>query len=75
MVIKEHNLEILKRRLEKIETMDTTNLTLMTTAAVDVRYKGQEYVIKAISQLNQLGIRIKYWLVGGGNPKYLKDSN
>ncbi len=63
--------DVLQRRLDKISQTDYTNLTLMTTAAIDVRYKGQEFVIKAIPALNQAGIRIRYLLVGGGDSKYL----
>ncbi len=62
---------VLAARLQKIQSMDANVLTLMTTAAVDVRYKGQEYVIRAIPQLNKVGIRVRYVLVGGGDPGYL----
>ncbi|MBQ7968413.1 MAG: glycosyltransferase family 4 protein [Clostridia bacterium] len=64
--------EVLKRRLEKINCFDGRTITLMTTAAVDVRYKGQEFVIKAIPKLNKAGIRVCYMLVGGGDQTYLK---
>lgn len=63
---------ILKKRKEKIRCSDYQTVVLMTTAAVDVRYKGQKFVIKAIPKLNKLGIRVKYLLVGGGNIAYLK---
>ncbi len=62
---------VLKKRLDKIEKSDFKEITLMTTAAVNVRYKGQEFVIKAIPQLNRAGIRVKYMLVGGGDDSYL----
>lgn len=65
--------EVLDRRLERIATMDKFCITLMTTAAVDVRYKGQEYVIRAIPLLNQAGIRVRYLLVGGGEDGYLRN--
>jgi len=45
---------------------------LGTIAAVNVRYKGQKYVIKAISKLNKQGYNFEYHLVGGGDNKYLK---
>ena len=64
---------VLQKRLEKIARTDYHNLTLMTTAAIDVQYKGQEYVIKAIPLLNKVGIRVRYLLVGGGEENYLKD--
>lgn len=63
---------VLQKRLEKIENSDPHTITLMTTAAIDVRYKGQEYVIKAIPALNKAGIKVKYLLVGGGDPSYLQ---
>lgn len=64
--------EGLKRRLEHIKAFNKHNLCLMTTGAVDVRYKGQEYVIRAIPALNKAGIRVKYMLVGGGDSTYLQ---
>ncbi len=48
-------------------------LVLGTVAAVDVRYKGQEYVIKAIPLIEaKLGIKVKYELIGSGSPKELQ---
>lgn len=63
---------VLQKRFERIRSFDSRNICLMTTGAVDVRYKGQEYVIKAIPALNRLGIRVKYMLVGGGDPTRLR---
>ena len=64
---------ILKRRLNKINQMlDNKPILIGTTAAVNVRYKGQELVIKAISKLNKEGYNFEYHLVGGGNKKYLE---
>ena len=63
----------LQRRL--ISYSSTTQLkseiTLMTTGAVDVAAKGQRYVIKAIPALNRKGIKVKYYIVGGGDNRYL----
>lgn len=64
--------QVLEKRLEKIRDRKAGEISLMTTAAVDVRYKGQEYVIRAIPALNRAGIRVKYTLVGGGSPDYLQ---
>lgn len=64
--------DVLKKRLEKIKAYDGNNICLMTTGAVDVRYKGQEYVIRAIPDINKAGICVKYLLAGGGNQTYLK---
>lgn len=64
--------EILNKRLDKIANTEYKNITLMTTAAIDVKYKGQEFVIKAIPELNKLGIQVKYLVVGEGDATYLK---
>lgn len=63
---------VLNERLAKIKDEPIKEVTLMTTAAVDVKYKGQEYVIRAIKELNELGIRVKYRVVGEGNQDYLR---
>ncbi len=44
----------------------------MTCAAVNVWYKGQHFAIRAIPQLNNIGIRVKYYCVGQGEPDYLQ---
>ncbi|MGI1771413.1 glycosyltransferase family 4 protein [Streptococcus uberis] len=45
-----------------------------TTASIDVKYKGQDSVIKAISILkNKYGINVEYQLVGNGTGDYLKN--
>lgn len=72
VLIKAVEEEILQKKLKKLAQADSRSVTLMTTAAVNVRFKGQEYVIKAIPQLNKQGIRVRYVLVGGGDPGYLK---
>jgi glycosyltransferase involved in cell wall biosynthesis len=65
---------ILERRLEKIERLKTTDkLIVGTTAAVNVRFKGQQYIIKALGKLKKEGnINFEYQLVGGGDQTYLK---
>lgn len=62
---------ILEKRIEKIENMNGI-ITLGTIGAVNVRYKGQQYVIKAISELKKEGYKLKYQIVGGGDNSYLK---
>lgn len=64
--------EVLEKRKQKIYRFEKKTITLMTTAAVDVWYKGQQYVIKAIKQLNSKGISIRYLVVGEGDTDYLK---
>lgn len=43
-----------------------------TVGAVNLKYKGQQYVIKAMARLKKEGYKIKYRLVGGGDSTYLK---
>ena len=65
---------VLSMRLMRIaEKPSFDKLILGTTAAVDVKYKGQEYVIAAIGKLKKQGVTgIEYQLVGGGDSNYLK---
>ncbi|MDO5759412.1 MAG: glycosyltransferase family 4 protein [Bacteroidota bacterium] len=57
---------VLERRLEKISKFDPRQrLVLGTAAAIDTRYKGHEYVIKAIPKLVKLGYNVEYRLAGG----------
>jgi glycosyltransferase involved in cell wall biosynthesis len=64
---------VLEHRLKKIQTKTRNRPTILgTTAAVNVRYKGQEYIIRAISELNKQGYNFEYELVGGGDTSYLK---
>jgi len=64
---------ILRKRLNKIHyTSDNKPVVLGTAAAVNVRYKGQEYVIRAIAKLNKQGYDFEYHLAGGGDNSFLK---
>lgn len=49
----------------------TVNIT--TIGAVDVKYKGQEFVIRAMSKLKKQGYNFKYILVGGGDTSRLQN--
>ena len=65
--------EILERRLNKIKSMNSEKTIIIgTTGAINVLYKGQEYVIKVISRLNKLGYDFEYHMAGGGDNGYLK---
>lgn len=74
VVLKEIDDTIIENRLMKIQNINNNSkLIIGTTAAVDVRYKGQQYVIKALSKLKKQGItNFEYQLVGGGDKTYLK---
>ena len=64
---------IIDHRLDFIQNWDGKELHIATTAAVDVRYKGQQYVLKAMNILKKQGhTNIHYFLLGGGNQEYLR---
>ena len=61
-------------RLEKISLKSPTDqIKLVTIGHTDVRYKGQEYVIKTIADFIKEGeYRYHYYLIGSGEGVYLK---
>lgn len=65
---------VLEKRLAKIDSMPVDKPKIIgTIAAVNVRYKGQQYIIKALGKLKKEGIdNIEYHLVGAGDNSYLK---
>lgn len=71
--LKEINEGILNKRIKKIEEKnENAKIILGTLGAIDVKYKGQEYVIKSISKLNKVGYNYEYQLVGGGSKEKLE---
>lgn len=72
--LNELNESIVKNRMEKIEKVKpNSKLIIGTTAAVNVKYKGQESIIKVLGRLKSKGIiNFEYQLVGGGDQTYLK---
>ena len=56
----------LEERLKKIKQFDPQKkLIIGTAAALDTRYKGQEYVIQALKSLTEAGYNVEYRLAGG----------
>ena len=72
VVIDEISDEVRQKRSARVAQIDPHNITLMTSGAVNVWYKGQHFVIRAIPLLNKMGIRVKYYCVGQGDSGYLK---
>ena len=64
---------VIEKRIERIRTYSTeTKYVIGTAAGVDVLFKGQEYVIKALGKLKRKGIVcFEYRLVGGGTGERL----
>ena len=56
----------LERRLKKID--ETEHLKLLTVGHLDVGFKGQQYVIKALPQLPG----VDYYMIGGGTGEGLQ---
>lgn len=69
--LQEIDKNVLKKRIERIDHMNEI-IILGTLAQVDVHYKGQEYVIKALAELKKRGKIFKYRLAGSGSTEYLK---
>lgn len=58
---------------KKYKDFDKKNFTMMTAAALDVEYKGQQFVIEAISKLKQeYGVDVAYYLAGKGDDARLR---
>lgn len=62
----------INERVNKINSTNLKSLKIGTLGSIDIKQKGQEYVIKSIPLLNKLGINVEYELVGGKEGKYLK---
>lgn len=74
VALTEFNEGTIEKRLSKIKSMNLNNKIIIgTTAAVDVKYKGQQYIIKALGILKKRGVdNLEYQIVGGGDQTYLK---
>lgn len=60
---------ILNKRIDRIKKQVSKKsiLKIGTAAAVDVAYKGQEYVIRALGVLKKKGAAFEYHLIGSGD--------
>ena len=64
--------DVLAKRLLRISGGKPKTLVLMTCAAVNVRHKGQRFVIRALPSLQNMGIHAIYYCVGAGDQTYLQ---
>ena len=62
----------IERRINDYRKSVPYHYRLGTIASVDVRYKGQEFVIRAMGRLKEKGIVVDYDLVGAGDPTFLR---
>lgn len=58
-------------RIEHNKKIDLKELKLCTVANIEVKYKGQDLVLRAIKDLKSKGYNLKYYLVGAGNKQRL----
>jgi len=68
---KEDESVLLNRHIKIDCYSENSILKLGTISAIDVAYKGQKYVIKALGMLKKRGISFDYDLIGVGDKKYL----
>lgn len=68
--LKQIDESILEKRINRINNKNN-KIVIGSLGAVDVKYKGYEYVIEAISKLKKEGYKFEYKIVGGGNKEYL----
>ncbi len=63
---------IIKERLKKINNLNPSHITIgQAVNSIDVKYKGEHLIIKAIRKLNKIGVRVEYQVVGPGEGSYL----
>ena len=66
---------VLEKRLNRIEQKGVNRIfKIGTAAALDVPYKGQGYVIKALVKLKEKGLNFEYHLIGGGTGKKIMET-
>ena len=71
VVINDISEENLRYRLNHVKKQND-KIVLGTVGSVNTKYKGQQYVIRAIKELVDKGYDLEYWLIGGGSDAYLK---
>jgi glycosyltransferase involved in cell wall biosynthesis len=64
----------IQTRLNKLKSFSKKQtIDICTIAGIDVPYKGQDDVIKALTKLREKNIFINYHIIGKGDSKYLQD--
>lgn len=73
VVLSERDAAALDSRMRRIGARaKCASLVLCTVGAIDVPYKGHEYVLRAMCILKGWGIRSTYWVIGGGDSARLE---
>ncbi len=69
VVLKNFDESVIETRINKLKNINRSSKIIFGTAAsLDVKYKGQQYVIAALSRLRKEGYNVEYHLAGGHNP-------
>lgn len=64
---------VLEHRLEKINSADMSRVIFgQAVNSIDVKYKGEHLIIRAMGDLKKKGIRIDYQVAGPGTGEFLK---
>lgn len=64
---------VLEQRLKKIAHMDVNKVVFgQAVSSIDVRYKGEHYIIRVMAELKKKGIIIDFQIVGPGDGDILK---
>lgn len=58
---------LLEGKVERLKERGSRAIVLSTLGSVGVKFKGQEYVIRAIAKLQSEGFNFEYHLAGGGD--------
>ena len=73
VVLPKIDINVIENRINKIfSPRGDKPIILGTVASVGIRFKGQQYIIKALKKLNSEANLYEYHLVGGGSQDYLK---
>ena len=71
VLLKMHDNSVFEKRLEKIKK-NRGKIVLGTAAALNVKYKGQRFIIQALAELKKQGItNFEYQVIGGGDSSSL----
>ena len=73
VVIKNVSKTILTNKINYLKSCNINELSLCTLAGLDVIYKGQHDVIRAIAYLKERGFNFQYYIAGKGTGKRLKN--
>ena len=68
--IPEDQSDILERRMRHIDDNDGT-ITLLTVGHLDVGFKGQQFIIRALPELQARGMKVKLQMIGAGKGDHL----